>query len=176
MTHIRSALLPLLFLSLAACGDPRDDFTGRFGYTGTWTYHFLDANIEQDAAGELVVTADASESKRVDMSFSCGLSADLADDALSIIRKSCPFETGDDCVSAKANFARGTVYVDEDELTLAASGIIEFRCGANGINGNLPFGLELKGIRGARPPSQPGQAGLDEVLRQWKAQGSPEPR
>ncbi|MFP2933813.1 hypothetical protein ACLESO_53520 [Pyxidicoccus sp. 3LG] len=158
MPHLRSALAAVLCLSLSACGDPREDFSGRFGSTAEWTEFYSNATVVSTWGLDLEIVADHFDSERLFLDFDCGLNAKMEGDSMVLIGRTCPAVRDDQCIYS-TRYDRGHASVNGDTLTLSASGFIDQQCPGN--SGNLSFSLELSGRRGAPAPTQPGQTSRD---------------
>lgn len=149
MNHIRFASTTLLFLSLAACGDEREEFSGNYGFSGEYTVG-VGTNAEVNpVAGQLEVVADHFKSDRIFLNWDCGLFGKVEDGEMTLISRVCPIREQEDC-DLVYKYERGGARIDGDKLDLTIAGNVHVIC-PNG-SGNVYIGIKLTGTRGATPP------------------------
>lgn len=149
MNHIRFASVTLLFLSLAACGDAREEFRGNYGFRGEYTVG-VGTNAEVfPVLGQLEVVADHFESERIFLNWDCGLFGKVEDGAMTLIPKICPAREEEEC-DFIYKYERGGASIDGDKLDLTMSGNVKVQC--RNESGSVYIAIKLKGVRGAPAP------------------------
>lgn len=162
MNRTRFAVKALLFLSLAACGDSREEFSGNYGITGEFTYSGGGRTQVETVQGQLDVIADHFDSERLFMNLDCGLNAKMGDENATLIQKNCPPYRVEDCILTY-KYTQGRVQVDGDTLTLTGNGEVGLVC--NGGSGSVRLDVKISGVRGKiMPLAGSGQQGQDGKL------------
>lgn len=158
MHRIRFAAKALLLLSLSACGDAREEFSGNYGFTGQLK---LGVGTNQESfpvQGQLDVIADHFNDKRLYVNWDCGLNTRMEDEAVALVQKNCPTFRSGNC-EFSYRYATGSARVEGNKLTINFSGNVAAWCREG--SGTIPLALELSGERGKiMPAPQPGQQDL----------------
>ncbi len=158
MGSTRFAATALLFLSLTACGDAREEFSGNYGFTGDLTFG---AGVNEEVIpvqGQLEIIADHFDSERIFLNWNCGINGKVEAENLELSWKECP-SIQDDC-TFMYQYERGNARIDDGSaLTLSISGKVVVRC--ENASGDVFMGLNVTGERGKKMPlARPGQQDL----------------
>ncbi|NMO20704.1 hypothetical protein HPC49_51805 [Pyxidicoccus fallax] len=159
MRRNRFAIKAFLFLSLTACGDSREEFSGNYGFTGEFKVGHGANQETLRAQGQLDVIADHFDDERLFLNWDCGMNGKMEDETMTLVRKNCPPFRSADCVLTY-KYDVGNANIDGKTLKFTTTGTVAVRCD-DGAAGSAPFTLTLEGERGKMMPiPMPGQQDL----------------
>ncbi|PTL76271.1 hypothetical protein [Vitiosangium sp. GDMCC 1.1324] len=166
MRRPQALVAVMLTLGVCACGDPRRDFVGSYGVSGTLTTTLGSRQTTSSIKDEsLEVVADAFDSDKLYLDFDCGLSGTMSDEkSFRLDDKVCPAYADDECRYLwHFNNGQGSRTGDDAGIGLSFRGTISVDC-SDGSSGVVAFILALKGTRLNEPlpgAGVPGGQSLD---------------